>query len=455
MKEEHENYIDISNLPRIKKGVDWKNCINKIVHFSFNGCESTLTIKNYIKKGSTVVVEFNNKLYSIHSSSLRNCMLSNLFPKDFLYKIGEVINNKKILEKIILDRDDSRHRCFAYRVECQICKNIYIIREDHVLTSKGCKECSHIDEKLICNARPDLKIYFQEKDLRYFYTKSVGSSLKLDFICPICKEVKHIAINTLCRSGLGCTNCSDKISFGEKFFRNILEQLSVNYIYQFKFKNTTLYNDKEYKPSYDFCIPSMKLIIEIDGEQHYEDNNFFNNNQKEKDIIKDKFASDNGYELIRILYKSYDYDNFMYNITTKLNKYFSFDNIDITTALHYATNPLVKLFSELWNDGLGTMQIVNKTSYDKSIVTKYLKLSNELGFTDYSFEKSRKRGREVAASKRRKSIVCIETNDIFESCKKCSEVSIEKFGLRIGETSIRNNIKGYSKSAGGLHFKYA
>lgn len=92
---EYKNSIDVSCLPRNKKGIDWENSINRIVPFSFNGCTSTFTIKKYIKNGSTVLIEYNNKLYNIHSSSIRLCRLSNLFKKDFLYNIGEIINNKK------------------------------------------------------------------------------------------------------------------------------------------------------------------------------------------------------------------------------------------------------------------------------------------------------------------------------------------------------------------------
>ena len=383
------------------------------------------------------------------------CRLSNLFKKDFLYNIGEIINNKKILDRIILNKNNPRHKSFAYKVECQICKNIYIIRENNIKKTKGCIECSRINDRLICNARPDLKIYFQRSNLNYFYSKSIGSSLKLDFICPTCQSDKKIAINTLARAGLGCTNCSDKVSFGEKFFRNILDQLNINYIYQFKFDKSTFLNNKKYTPLYDFCIPNIKLLVEIDGEQHYSKKNYFNNDQYIKDNIKDEFANENGHQIIRIPYQSLNYYELFNEIKNRLHNYFNFETVIIADAIEYASRPLVKIFSEKWNEGKGVMQIVKETSYDKSVVLKYLKMSSDLGLSDYTIENSRIRGRKLSNYKRKKKILCIETNEIFDSCKDCSNMSYEKFGMKIGETSIRNNIEGYSKSAGGLHFKYA
>ena len=43
----------------------------------------------------------------------------------------------------------------------------------------------------------------------------------------------------------------------------------------------------------DFCCPKVKLIIEIDGSQHYEDEG------KEQDILRDKYLQSIGYEIGR------------------------------------------------------------------------------------------------------------------------------------------------------------
>ena len=86
-----------------------------------------------------------------------------------------------------------------------------------------------------------------------------------------------------------------------------MDQLNINYIYQFKFDKSTFLNNKKYTPLYDFCIPNIKLLVEIDGEQHYSKKNYFNNDQYIKDNIKDEFANENGHQIIRIPYQSLNY----------------------------------------------------------------------------------------------------------------------------------------------------
>ena len=43
----------------------------------------------------------------------------------------------------------------------------------------------------------------------------------------------------------------------------------------------------------DFCCPQAKIIIELDGSQHYEDEG------KEKDTVRDKYLQDTGYKVLR------------------------------------------------------------------------------------------------------------------------------------------------------------
>lgn len=448
------NYTDLSACCKKKNGtIDWKNSIGAVIPFLYNGRESFFKIVEYIQKGSKVKIEFDNEIYCLPSVSIRTCSLGNLFYKKYLYEIGQIINNKRILQKIVFYENDAKHRCLGYKVECQICGNIYDIMECIILKSNGCRNCCNREENLICNARPDLKIYFQEKDIEYFYTKSIGSALELDFVCPICKNIKRMSISHLTKT-FGCYYCSDKISSGEKFFKSILDQLGIYYIYQFKFDSYTYFNNKTYRPSYDFCFPELKLIVEIDGEQHYKNVEYFDSSQNEKDLIKDKFAFDNGYIVIRIMYISLEFDKLYNEIISKLSSYFNFKNINFEIAVDFSKKSFVKTCADLWNEGKGVMEICSCANLDKSTVRNYLKTSSQIGLSDYSISESRKRGGIVASKGRQKEIICLETNEIFDSSRVCSEKSTESFGCFISCSSISNNVQGFSKSAGGYHFEY-
>ena len=54
---------------------------------------------------------------------------------------------------------------------------------------------------------------------------------------------------------------------------------------------------------YDFCIPDLKLIIELDGAQHFRQVHNWDSYTKTRsnDIFKMKCALENGYSIIRLL----------------------------------------------------------------------------------------------------------------------------------------------------------
>ena len=60
---------------------------------------------------------------------------------------------------------------------------------------------------------------------------------------------------------------------------------------------------------YDFYIPQKKILIECQGIQHFEKIDFFNKSQTiteriEADILKYKYAINNGYKIIYLIHES-------------------------------------------------------------------------------------------------------------------------------------------------------
>lgn len=95
-------------------------------------------------------------------------------------------------------------------------------------------------------------------------THSKCSADKVIVTCPNCGKEKEIVINKIYnRKSISCI-CKSKISYPEKFMMELLDQLRVDYI-------------KEYRPKwsnnrrYDFYFEynNKKYIIECHGEQHY------------------------------------------------------------------------------------------------------------------------------------------------------------------------------------------
>ena len=68
---------------------------------------------------------------------------------------------------------------------------------------------------------------------------------------------------------------------------------------------------------FDFCIEELKIILELDGRQHFEQvmNWKTPEEQYENDKYKEKCANENGYSIIRLLQEDvfnekYDFGNF-------------------------------------------------------------------------------------------------------------------------------------------------
>lgn len=96
-----------------------------------------------------------------------------------------------------------------------------------------------------------------------------------------------------------CKECMrlEKTSSGEYYMMDILDNINLEYLREVNIK---IGNSIKY---YDFYIPSLNLIIEIDGEQHFKKSIYADYENRESDIIKTKFIINNtNYNLLRIPY---------------------------------------------------------------------------------------------------------------------------------------------------------
>jgi very-short-patch-repair endonuclease len=131
-----------------------------------------------------------------------------------------------------------------------------------------------------------------------------GSSYQAYWQCP--KNINHTwktYISSRCRLRVGCPDCRNKteaklLDFLKKHYPDIFTQLKLE-----SCKNIT------YLPL-DFCIPSLKIIIELDGIQHFKQvSNWASPEESiQRDIYKMKQAEAEGYKIIRIFQEDV-YDN--------------------------------------------------------------------------------------------------------------------------------------------------
>ena len=172
----------------------------------------------------------------------------------------------------------------------------------------GCKACR--DEKSGNSQRLTTEQFIEQSKKihgdKYDYSKVVytNSHTKVIIYCVKCKNDFEIKPNNHV-NGQGCSYCKNKTE--KKLYealKSIYPSLSV------QFKQDWCIN-KRYLP-FDFCILEHKIIIELDGIQHFKQVSNWTSPEEtfKNDKYKEKCANDNEYSVIRILQEDVFYDTY-------------------------------------------------------------------------------------------------------------------------------------------------
>jgi very-short-patch-repair endonuclease len=140
----------------------------------------------------------------------------------------------------------------------------------------------------------------------YNYSKSIYVKMlgKITIICRIHGDFEQTASNHITHRQ-GCPICIHKTE-AKLFEKLVLKYPSL--ITQFKKE----WCKKTKKLPYDFCIPEYKIIIELDGKQHFLQvmNWSSPEEQFKNDKYKEECANQNGYSVIRLLQEDVFYDTY-------------------------------------------------------------------------------------------------------------------------------------------------
>lgn len=187
------------------------------------------------------------------------------------------------------------------KIYCKTCKEDFIQLPTAHLQGNGCKRCAlrntadknrkTLDEFLISAH----KVHGNKYD--YSNVKYTGIEDNVDIRCLkhdyIFKQTPHSHLR-----GGGCPICASSIP--EQEIADFLQRNSLKFIKEYKIPNSI---NKRLR--YDFYIPKLNLIIELDGPQHYRaltnDAETYRK-QVERDNLKTKEAYKNGHALLRIKY---------------------------------------------------------------------------------------------------------------------------------------------------------
>lgn len=253
--------------------------------------------QHFIYGGCNHCTQENKKITSIKNRELRNPIISRFKNKHGeKYDYSKIdINNTGIDEKGI--------------IICPIHGEFEQILYVHI--NSGCPKCGK--DQFVSKKTKSVNEFINKAKVihgdQYDYSniRYLNLSTKISIKCIkhnkdfLIKPKEHI------NKKQGCPLCSSElnISKGENFIKTWLEENNITFIKEKKFPTC-----KNILPlRFDFYIPVHNLLIEFDGEQHFKKRNHWKSGinkfitTQKRDKIKNDWAQNNGYDLLRISYK--------------------------------------------------------------------------------------------------------------------------------------------------------
>lgn len=408
-----KSYIDLSNVPLKKHGnkhvYNWEKCIDIPAKFKYKDTEGILYL-NYLrkkktgsKKTSLLNVKYKNYEQDMVPSMILSCRFGGMLKyktSDYYYDIGEIVNGSKVLNKIKIS--DSRSSVKAYKMLCMETNGTFEMRESNL--KSGQKSPYLRGYKVgpgnsLFNEKHILKHLKYIEDAHKYHRKS-GKKIMVE--CKSCGFEKYIQISDLVKYGFSCPFCTKGISFPERFMSALLKINNIKYEFQKSFTNLE-------RKRFDFYLPEQNCVIEMNGMQHYQKNDYLNHESTIlSDNIKIKYCANNNIKYIPIDCSMSTFE-FVSNSIEKspINEIFKkMNKVDIS-------NKMMEMFViENINDI--ALDYKNNMSY-KEIIDKYeLKDKHELigilkKYGIYEF----RNGPDLNS----KSVICMNNKKVFKSAK--------------------------------------
>lgn len=290
--------------------------------------------------------------------------------------------------------------------------------------NKGCPYCSRrrvfVGETDLWTTHPEIAKMLKNHNDGFAF--SSGSGKKVDWICPCCGYIiRNKSIEKIVKRGLSCPICSDGISYPEKFVADILNQLKVDFK---RYKTFEWSNGR----IYDFYIPTLNLIIETHGIQHYAECKFSNNksnrsliDEQQNDKYKEQMAISNGILYYVVLDCRESTKNFIKTsiLNSEMSQIFNLSTIDWERCDNKAHKSYYNDILNHYNNGItNSIDIANLIGVSrKTVIDALHKMANN-NICDYDSKASSLFHISKARSRR---VICIETNKIYGSIKSASE----------------------------------
>lgn len=257
------------------------------------------------------------------------------------------------------------------------------------------------------------------------YNYRINTGTQLEFTCPNCGKHKFMLPSNVKSRGMSCDYCSDGVSYPNKFIRNILDLLGI------EFEPEYMVNINGKRCFYDvfFKINNKPFCIEMDGGLGHGHKNNKSRTIEEQlfiDSIKNDYAINNGITLIRIDCNYGDINN-RYEYIKKnilqsdLLKYLHITDEIFQKADSLSVNSNTVLFSKLWNNGIHSYhELKNKLNVrTNATIRNYAKCCSDLGLIQESYDDFLNTTDEKRLYQKTprhvQPILCVQTGEVFIS----------------------------------------
>lgn len=460
--ENNPKRVDLRGIPKSSSGICWSELIGYKIPFYYDEICGEVTIVKYIRETTDLIIEYNSKEFRIRLGNFKDGKLGEMLGKinhGFQYNVGDIVNTKRSQLKILkcfkkINKKGYGSKCYKY--ECLNCGNIDEILQGDLLRGRGCNVCCFPSQKVLigyndmATTSPWIVKWLENKEDAYKYTNL--SMKKINFKCNYCGNIKNMRICDFNALIYQCKKCGDKVSIGEKIMFNVLDQLGI------KFK--TEYSPKWIKPKrYDFYLTDYNIIIETHGIQHYKESTGNRKkpieNEQENDRIKKEVAIYNGVEeenYIVIDCRESEINFIKQNILdSNLAKVFDLNKINWNDVFIYVMSNVTKEVCNIWNSGIhNSVKIGKIIKIDRNSVTRHLKNGAKLGWTKYNPKTVIRHYKNTNG----KSLICIETGEVFKSIQKCTDAFEKEMNLKLVKSSVSSVCLGKRNQTKGHTFKY-
>ena len=265
-----------------------------------------------------------------------------------------------------------------------------------ILEGYGCPYCSGQSVLRGYNdlwtTNPDVAKMLADPNVGYEISR--GSNREVEWICPNCGKHKISSTKQVINFGLACNRCSDKISYPNKFIRELLFQIYGN--------NFTPEWSPEWigRHKYDayFEKNGIGYAVEMDGGIGHGNIDFITRkkdvNGISRDIIKDKLASEHNIIVIRIdcNYK-YVHERFEYIknsiINSKLSQVLDLDCVDWGLCNRNSLRSYHREAARQYDSGVKIREIADNLCVSYSTIYNWLKSMAKEGLCSYNPEYER------------------------------------------------------------------